>query len=208
MEYDGVNLHNLVEYAYRIILVWGTGRFCRCGHCEGKHQDTKRVWGNTNHKDKPKQVMIAINRVAALLHVLLGGFWHVMHKGQKICVQAGPKVLEQLNKPDSFASDVLRQLTKTVVLDREPLDVKLFVSSFIFVHVPFICIYIITLYICTQEQGEWTPLKGGIVKGAEVSEEDKKLVQVIIDQELKAYSDKDGYSFSAVHYLTRAIHNT
>ena len=129
MGYDCWALHALMEYAFRFLIVWCHARWCRCSHFEQKHQSTKLYWPNTNSRDKSYQVMKAIGRKAALLHVLLGGWWFCMCSDGIQVKQLGAVARKELADVTSLLFKRLRLLTTTIEMAREPSDdVELYVS--------------------------------------------------------------------------------
>jgi hypothetical protein len=115
MGYDRWGLHALMEFAFRYLPIWCHARWCRCSHFEQKHQATKLYWANTNNKDKPYQVMVAMQRKAALIHILSGGCWFcVSRSGGVQLKQLGPLAKAELAKPASLSARYHRLLTTSI----------------------------------------------------------------------------------------------
>lgn len=129
MGYDCWGLHALMEFAFRFLPIWMHARWCRCSHCEQKHQDIKRFWENTNNTDKAHQVMVAIYRKVALLHVLTGGWWFCIDDKAPHLKQLGARARKELSDTSSLSFKYLRMLSTSIELPREPTDtVELYVS--------------------------------------------------------------------------------
>jgi hypothetical protein len=139
MGYDCWGLHALMEFAFRFLPIWCHARWCRCSHCEQKHQIIKLYWANTNNKDKAYQVMVAVYRKAALLHVLSGGWWFCENGDGVHLKQLGPLARKELADPTSLSSKYMRQMTTSIEVSREPEGVNLYVSSLITVTF-FVCV--------------------------------------------------------------------
>lgn len=109
-EFDGWTLHAMMEFVYRYLPVWGHSRWCRCSHCEQKHQAVKGLWQNTNSRDRSFQVLTALNRKSALIHMLSGGYWFEQRDDRLVCVSLGPDALARANDSTSVTGRMLTSL--------------------------------------------------------------------------------------------------
>jgi hypothetical protein len=132
MGYDKWGLHALMEFAFRFLPIWCHARWCRCSHCEQKHQAIKLYWANTNNQDKAYQVMVAVYRKAALLHVLTSGWWFCesSNRSDVQVRQLGPLARQELANESSLSAKYLRLMTTSLEVPRNSDDpVNLYVSN-------------------------------------------------------------------------------
>ena len=99
-----------MELVFRHLPIWGHCRWIRCSHFEQKHQPVKALWQNLNSKDKSLQVMKAILRKSALIHVLTGGYWVQEQDGRPVLVKISAK-LEQATKVESLLQELVTRIT-------------------------------------------------------------------------------------------------
>jgi hypothetical protein len=111
-----------MELVFRHLPIWGHCRWIRCSHCERKHQAVKLLWSNLNNTDKSLQVLRAILRKSALVHVLTGGYWIQEHDGRPVLVKMAQK-LEDATKMESLIKDLLVRLTSHPKPRLEPFNI-------------------------------------------------------------------------------------
>ncbi len=132
-QFDGWNLHALMELVFRHLPCWGHCRWIRCSHCEHKHQNIKIFWQNLNGNDKCKQALLANLRKSALVHVFTGGYWIQEHDGCPVLVKLGP-TLEEASKNDTLLRKLIHKLASQPKARIEPSNVlvRFYISKFSF----------------------------------------------------------------------------
>ena len=145
-EFDGWNLHALMELVFRHLPCWGHCRWIRCSHCEQKHQAIKIFWQNLNSRDKSKQVMRAILRKSALIHVVTGGYWVQERDGHPVLVKLAPRLEDALQR-DTLLRDLVGRLTSQPKPRIEPLNILVRI-----INIPFFLAIDRCSFACTDSR--------------------------------------------------------